>query len=134
MLKFKLTMKAGTPEFNKKEFNEYMSKLEDGNYSLEVKKIKNPRSLAQNRYYWFICGLLAEKFKIENDKVHELLKYLFLRHEEWSDVAGVSIVSLKSTTDLNTKEFEEFLDRIRKWSLEEYNFVIPIPNETEYFY
>lgn len=128
-------MKAGVPEFNKKEFNDYTVTLEDGNYTLEVRKIKNTRSISQNKYYWgCVVKLLSEKFNLENDKVHEMLKYLFLRSEEWSEDIGVSIVSLKSTTDLKTTEFEVFLERIRKWALEEYNLEIPLPNATEYCY
>jgi hypothetical protein len=135
LLKFKLTRTATSVEYDKKQFEYYTDNLDVGNYTIEVRKVKNPRSLAQNRYYYgCVVKTLSDKFKIDIDTMHETLKYLFLRHDEYQEAIGIAIVSIKSTTDLTTSEFEVFLERVRRWAMEEHNLEIPLPNATEYYY
>lgn len=32
---------------------------------------------------------------------------------------------------MNTAEFEEYLERVRRWAAVEYGVVVPLPNEVE---
>lgn len=135
MLKFKLKIEGGKAEYNQKQFDSYVAQQKDGYYTWEIKKLRKPRSLMQNRYYHgCIVSRLAEKFELDTDTMHETLKYLFLKEEFYCPLTSETICKILSTTSLNTKQMEEYLERIRQWAITEYGYELPLPNETEYNY
>lgn len=94
---------------------------------------KKDRSSNQNRYYWgVIIDLLSEHTGFNRDEMHEVLKHKFLRRTLWvpkkDGVKEQSIITY-STTDLTTKQFEEFLAAIRMWASQDLGVCIPEPNE-----
>jgi hypothetical protein len=94
---------------------------------------KKIRSNNQNKYYWgVIIPKLSELTGYTKDEIHEILKFKFLSSslKIWNksgefDSYGI----LKSTTDLDTKEFETFLSEVREWASIRLNCFIPEPNE-----
>lgn len=93
-------------------------------YVLEINKSKNIRSLNQNRYYFgVVLVILSDHFGYTTDELHQICAGTFLRYEN----KGKEFV--KSTTKLDTKEFERYLEQIRMWALNEHQIVIPLPNE-----
>lgn len=99
-------------------------------YVLEINKSKNKRSLSQNRFYWGVAlPILSDHFGYNTEEMHQICAAIFLRYEK----DGKDFV--KSTTKLDTKEFENYLDKIRQWSMSEHGIHIPVPNEvTEEMY
>lgn len=95
-----------------------------------------PRSLRQNGYLWAVpYALIAEHTGYSSDEIHSLMASKFLK--EMVTVFGDMFSVIKSTTKLNTSEFEEYVGEIRKWAEENLSvgdkrFRIPLPNETEY--
>jgi len=131
-LNFKL-IKEGDNITNKeqfiKDFQEYVKKLPDGIFVCNIKKWFKKRSLNQNDFYWgVIIPKLSEYFCITPSEVHDEIKYKFLR-VTWVGIGWEEISKTMSTTTLNTKEWEEYIDRIRKWIIEEYNITLPLPHE-----
>lgn len=94
---------------------------------------KKNRSNQQNRYYFGVCVyLLSEHLGYSREEVHEILKHKFLRQTLWiSKKGGVQEMSIitKSTTELTTKQFEEYLSEIRMWASAELGVCLPEPNE-----
>lgn len=91
------------------------------------------RSLDQNAYYQGpVIGILAEYCGNSHDEMHEILKQKFL-----SRLAIVinkngekeEIRISRSTADLSTVEFEEYLKRIKTWASSDLSIYIPDPNE-----
>lgn len=100
---------------------------EDKRYSMEIKLIRAIRTANQNRYYWACIGMIADECgyihpDMENsmksevcDGLHEIFKDRFL--------SGKTIRSIKdkrrritlpaSTKILDTKEFGEYMDKIK---------------------
>jgi hypothetical protein len=112
------------------KFNSYLNTLKGG-VLVTIKKEKSQRSLEQNRYYWgVVIKLLCEEIGLNEDELHEVLKYKFLKEHAENKVLG-EVDFVKSTTDLNTKEMEEYLEKIRVWATEFLNMNIPLPNEVE---
>jgi hypothetical protein len=70
--------------------------------------------------------MIAEETGHEPDEVHEFLKLQFLKKnlDKLGDVA-------KSSTELNTLEFEEYAEKCRRWASVFLNLNIPEPNESE---
>lgn len=79
----------------------------------------------QNGYYWgIIIPILADYFGYLPDEMHEALKNKFLR------IGGTDeLPKIKSTTSLNTKQWEELMEKIRIWASTEYDINIPEPKE-----
>ena len=95
---------------------------------VEVKRALSQRSTSQNRYYWgVIVKMIAEYTGHEPDEVHSFLKLKHLRRGD-----GV-IEWTRSTTELDTAEFEAYCEKCRLWALNELNINIPLPNEYEDF-
>ena len=97
---------------------------------------KKQRSNNQNRYYWgVVIDLLSEHTGFNREEMHEVLKHKFLRRTLWipkkDGIQEQSIITY-STTDLTTKQFEDYLSEIRIWSSQDLGLFLPEPNEVDY--
>ncbi len=93
----------------------------DAIFEIKQKREKTLRSLAQNRYYFwvileYICAFIGIWHKFEKLEMHKQIKDYF---------------QLETTTDLDTKEFAKMCEEIRAWYLEYRDLYIPLPNEVE---
>ena len=79
----------------------------------------------ENGYYWaVVIPILCAHFGYAPDEMHEALKFKFLR------IGGTdALPKIKSSTQLSTFEWEEFMERIRVWANQDFNVYIPCPNE-----
>lgn len=106
--------------------DEYIGTLIGQRVEVIIRKPRTKRSDVQNSYYWgVVIELLSKELGYDKDEMHEILKYKFLQ----SNAMGMPYV--KSTTKLSTGEFEEYLEKIRRWAAEFLNINIPLPNECE---
>ena len=102
-----------------------------GKFNVEIKRHQKARSLNQNRYYFkFVVGEISAYTGFTKDETHEALRMLFLREDKVIKATGESIPSSRSTTELTTTEFEEYLEQIRIWALNTLEIYIPLPHET----
>jgi hypothetical protein len=91
---------------------------------------KSQRSTHQLRYYWgVIIELLAQHCGYTPEEMHESLKYLFLSDHEM-DLN--ELVRIKSTAQLSTKEFADYIDRIVRWAAVKLEIYLPDPNQVDY--
>ena len=103
-----------------------LSRFEGKEVSLEVKLLRNIRSSKQNRYFHgVILPILCEHCGYFPDEMKAALAHKFLGHVD----PDTGLTRIRSTAELNTVEFEEFLARIRQWAGEEMGVGIPLPNE-----
>lgn len=122
-------------KFTEKELGTVVQKLfaycgNKGKFILEINKSKSIRSLNQNRFYWgVVLPILSDFFGYSNEEMHQICATTYLRYEK----DGKEFT--KSTTKLDTKEFENYLEKIRQWASSEHGIHIPLPNEvTEELY
>lgn len=95
---------------------------------------KKNRSSQQNRYYH---GIVLERLSLHigytPDEMHEVLKHKFLR--TWRTIptkTGPEEIEItRSTTELTTKDFEEYMTQVREWASINLGCWIPEPNEAE---
>jgi hypothetical protein len=109
-----------------------MLKLGDTDIQVLFEKRKKTRSVNQNAYYWgVVIALLCEELgwmdKDGKDEMHEYLKSLFLKKYRGE------IVTVRSTTSLDTGEFEDYLSAVRSWASIEHGCYIPLPHEVPGF-
>lgn len=133
----KLIFKVINGEINLENLKTKLKTLKDGNYEMNIKKSRTIRSINQNNYYHgVVVKELYEYFQrvVTVAQIHDILKYKFLANRFENPVTGEIVEQIGTTTKLNTKQMEEYLEQCRKYALEEYNHRIPLPNETEYNY
>ena len=112
-------------------FDRWLSTLEGQRVTVEVKKFRKNRTLPQMRYYF---GVVIERLlepmgyrKDEKEKVHQIMKYKFLRTID--DNGNEYVPTLSEITKVDTVQMGEYLDQIKIFAAQELNTYIPDANE-----
>ena len=123
---FSGTMQSGKLLLDDKHrFLNYLSSLDGKRVTVAVEKEKRKRSNQQNRWYWgVVLQLISEHTGEEPEDLHEALKAHFAKKK----VVG-SIVVPSATRYLDTIDFSEYCEKVRRWAAEELSINIPDPNE-----
>ena len=108
-----------------------VSKLEGKRFELSLRGEKKKRSLPANSYYWGVVLEILSDNGNTPEEWHEICRSMFLK--AFKIINGKELEYPKSTTGLSTVEFEEYLEKIRRWASVELNYYIPLPNECEGF-
>lgn len=117
------------------QFGQAVRTLPNGNYSMTIRREHKHRTFPQNKllWMWLACILkehgneVTEELKTDlyNQYCKKFLSYtsfLFGKAEECN----------RTSSQLNTKEFGEFLDRIQADAASEYGIILPSPQD-QYF-
>jgi hypothetical protein len=92
-----------------------------------IEEYKDGRSLNQNAYYWgVVIKLLCEHTGYFDDEMHEALKYKFLPNRP-VEIGRETIKVTSSSTKLNTKEFMDYVEKIKAYAASELGVIIPDP-------
>jgi hypothetical protein len=104
--------------------------------SITIEKAKKQRSNQQNRFYYgcilpIVKSCLKEAGHILNDEsVHDLIKLKFLKETLFiNEATGEVVERIKSTTELSTSQFMDFLAEINNFTQEYFNVTLPSPND-----
>ena len=102
-----------------------------GGHSIEIiiRRKKKHRSVQQNRYYWLVASIISDQTGFTKDEIHSIFKSRFLRTEKVNECSGAIYEFVRSTAELTTVEYEEYLDQVRQFASQEFGLVIPMPNE-----
>ena len=118
-------------------FLEHIRTLAGQDIDITVRKATN-RSNQQNRYYWggvipvVAEGLRQMGIRMTAEQTHDLLKYRFLKIEFVTD-DGEVLQSMGRSKDLDTAEFNQYIEDIKQWAGEYLHIEIPEPNEQTHF-
>lgn len=102
---------------------------------ITFEKLKRKRSNAQNAFYWgvvlpLITAYIRELGNEWNDiDGHNYLKSLYLKETIPVGDDGEFIERIKSTSSLDTVEWEVYIENIRLWAADILAYRIPLPNE-----
>lgn len=110
------------------EFSVFLGRFApDDKIEVILRKQTKKSSLPQNRYYWkVIVGLIVEHTGHTPDEIHSHLKDKFLGSD-----SPDGIRRCPSTSDLSTKEREEYHEWCRRWALFRLEVNIPLPEKVE---
>ena len=123
--KNKLEMSA-SEEFR---YKKYLGSLKEGLYDIIIKKHKNKRTLDQNAYYFgVVLSILSDYFGYEVDEMHEEMK---LKFNPVKSKINTGLLVGGSTKKMNTEEFSEYIEKIRRWAAIDYQIEIPDPKRIE---
>jgi hypothetical protein len=97
----------------------------DQEVELILRKKRKRRTKPQNSYLWgVVYPVVSECTGFTDDEVHSAMKMLFLRvhRDKLPD-------TVKSTRELSTEEFSDYVKAIQQWAAEQYGAYIPDPGE-----
>jgi hypothetical protein len=127
---------------HRQKFDEGIKTMAGCRVMVNVRKLYNKRSINQNAYYWGVVVLIArqaineqwgfvdnEPGSVDSDQVHEILKTECNFKNIASRETGVILKVGMTTKELTTVEFEEYLERCRRWIQEYLVAYVPLPNE-----
>lgn len=117
----------------RQEFDAYIgANFEGKKVSVTVAEVKQQRSINQNNYYWgVIIPIASDEMGVTPVEAHHLLGDEFLRYEKVTK-DGIRRTMIRSTSDLNTAEAEDYYTQCRQFMSREFNAYIPLPNEVEW--
>ena len=85
-------------------------------WTIKITPYKSTRSLSQNEYYWRLVTELANYFGLKSkNEMHEVLLYKLLSKEK--QIKNLKVTIIGSTTKLNVKEFNEYLDKVKDFAM-----------------
>jgi len=94
-----------------------------------VRRVRAQRSSQANRYYrGVVIPMIADYCGYEHDQMHEAIAMMFLPVH--SEVPGAP-VTRRSTADLTSAEFADYVDTVRRWAAVELGVNIPDPGRVE---
>ena len=103
---------------------------------ITFEKIKKKRSNQQNAYYWGIVIVIIKSAlkstgnNLSENDVHDLLRLKFLKETILiKEETGEVIERVKSTTELTTSQFMDYIAEIQQFAAEYFDVIIPDPNE-----
>lgn len=111
---------------DKNAYHIWRCSFKDGEQvELILRKQRKRRSKNQNRYLWgIIYPIVSESTGYTVDEVHDAMKWLFLKvHRD-----GLPD-TVKSTADLDTAEFTQYIESIKVWAAQEFGAYIPASEE-----
>lgn len=118
------------------EIADLLAVFEGQRICIKIGKVRKERSSNQNRYYW---GIVVNEFRngakdmwgedLGSDEAHEYLK-IHCNYKELINYNTSEVIKMpQTTTDLNTLQFEEYLERCRKLIYEYFGIIVALPNE-----
>lgn len=92
---------------------------------MSIKPWRNSRTLEANGYYWgVVVAYIAEETGMTPEEVHQELARMFLKYHH--PESGREYV--RSTSDLNTKEFSTYTQQCIEWAAAFLFVEIPLPS------
>lgn len=109
------------------QWTRYMKTLEGVDCEIKVTKYRRRRSNPQNAYFHgVVCVLLGEHWGYTTEEAKSAIKGEFLKVYPENKPPYT-----RSTADLNTEEFNQFLEAVKIWAADEWNVYIPDPEKAE---
>jgi hypothetical protein len=124
---FPATIREGKLFIDKAEqFKQYLRTFPTGKrVEVSVEKLRTKRSNEQNRWYWgCILKLISEHTGDDPQDFHDALK----AHLSPKRIVG-NVIIASGTRYLDTIDFGQYCEKVRRWAAEELNINIPDSNE-----
>lgn len=113
-----------------KSFEYLCSLLRNGVYTVKIVRKTEPRTISQNSLMWLWYKCIEEQTGTPKEDVHDYYKAKFLSRPiavkgQWVKVVG-------STTELNTLQMTDFLNKVQADAATELGINLPLPADRHY--
>lgn len=111
---------------------EYLQCLpEDKAYDVSIKLHRAKRSTEANALYWKWIGIIASETGNEREVCHKFFAKKFLGYDT-KEFGNERIAIVKSTANLDTAQFSEYMNQVEAFASTELGIVLPSPNDQLY--
>lgn len=111
----------------------YLRTLAGKRIGLVIRERRSQRSLDQNGWLWGVAlPVLAEALGYDEHE-HEVLHYSLLGEcfgYQYDPRTGHQVLA-RTSSQLTTKEFSDYMDWLVRWAATEHNCKVPLPGESE---
>ena len=94
--------------------NDLLDSDDPDNWQVLIKKRADSRSVEQNARLWSLYTSIGNYLGYDAEEMHQLLGYKFLLIEK--HIGKDKITLVRSTTKLNVKEMNEYMEKIEAWA------------------
>ena len=101
--------------------------LPDGQWSVEIKRLKGRRTLQQNALYWRWVHIIADETGNDAEDIHEAIKLKFIT-PELVTVLGET-VPRRSTADKDIDAMTALMNKVHAWAHTDLGILLPLPEE-----
>ena len=116
---------------DKETVKQYIDKLPDKKFSVEIKQKREIRSISQNSLYWLWLTCIMAETGNDKDYLHIFFGKKYLPKES-RVLYGETVEITVSTTSLDTAQFTHYLDRIQQFVSSELGVVLPRPEDLHF--
>jgi len=127
-------------------FKDNLALMEGKEVTVSIQELREERSRQEEKYYHgVVVEMIADAMSIQHNEAHEFLRSLFLQVEESCILKDGTILRyerIKSTTELNDKEYREYWNKCIDWAAlptedglninSGLELIIPLPHEVDY--
>jgi hypothetical protein len=96
------------------KLNDLLDSDDPDNWQVLIKKRADSRSVEQNARLWSLYTSIGNYLGYDAEEMHQLLGYKFLLIEK--HIGKDKITLVRSTTKLNVKEMNEYMEKIEAWA------------------
>ena len=111
-------------------FDYLTAKLANGVYTLSIKRKTKPRTISQNALMWMWFKYMEEYNGTPKEDFHDYYKARFLGRD--IEIRGRLVHVIRSTTELNTLEMTDYLNKIQADAATEFRIPLPLPADRQY--
>ena len=101
--------------------------LPEGQWSVEIKRLKSKRTLQQNALYWRWVHLIANDTGNDAEDIHEAIKLKFIE-PEFITVFGET-VPRRSTANKDIDAMAVLMNKVHAWAHTDLGIHLPLPEE-----
>ena len=136
---FKIHIEKGKSRMfvrDKERYQRYIETLKDGIYLVSLKRFFRNRTNSQNAYLWgVIYAILSDYTGYEPEEMHEICLANFSNQivEIQTPEGIMEMNQVKRSSRMTTMEFNDFIERIKRWASQDLALYIPNPNEVGIF-
>lgn len=112
-------------------FKARVKKLYEQGAKVELKEIRQKRTLSQNAIFHLWIALIADHIgEYDRESLKRDIKQLFLGSSEaYNRFTGETIQVEAKTSKLTTEQMSDLLSRVQHWAREELGIYLPSPEE-----
>lgn len=124
-----LTKRDGVVSMEK-SFDYLCSLLRNGIYTVKIVRKTEPRTISQNALMWLWYKCMEEATGTPKEDFHDYYKAKYLGRDvvvgrRWVHVIG-------STTDMNTLQMTDYLNKVQADAATEFGITLPLPADRHY--
>lgn len=113
-----------------KDFNLMCSLLRNGEYTVKIVRKTQPRTVSQNSLMWMWYKCMEDSTGQSKEDFHDYYKAKFLQRQVTIGNRWVTVVG--STTDLNTLQMTNYLEKVKADAATEFGISLPLPEDRNY--